>query len=420
MILFLILVLVIAVHQILYWVYWWQVKEYRLDRFKAGFSWEMVIWQFDVRKWFRPKATSRALVIVLVSAALCVLAWPVTIFMAPVLVAIAVVISTPPFVFYKRYLIAEAKEKMKNFKGTVIGITGSYGKSSTKEMLVQVLGSRFQVLGTQKNDNSEIGVAQTVLNKLIGDEEFFVVEMGAYKQGEIKAICDIVQPKIGIITGIGDQHLELFGSLENIRTAKFELVESLPKDGLRLVAEEDFSVSDATHTKVFKDHAEFDFKGRHFNVPVLGKALVRNILAVILVANHVGLNLPEIAQALKKFPSEDIYPKLVAGKIIDNSYNNSLESFLAALEYLHVWEGNRKVVVTPGILELGENAKKDHKIIEKELAQIDKVFVTKKGLFKNAELVTNFDKLKKILTSLDDGKTVFLFQGRIPKYVQPI
>lgn len=389
---------IIYLHQVLYWVYWWQLKEYRIDRFKAGFSKKSLLWQFDLRHWWRPKLTARAIISILISLIFFDLS---SVILAPVLVAIAIAISSPPFILCKKILVFRAKRKMKNFKGTVIGITGSYGKSSTKELLNKVLGSRFQVLVTPENNNSEIGVAQTVLKKLKGDEDFFIVEMGAYKIGEIKNICDMVTPKIGIITGIGGQHLALFGSLENIKKAKYELINSLPPDGEKFIAGEDFKLEEAKNIKVFKDHVEFDFEKQKFSIKILGKSLIRNVLGVIKVSQYLKLTLPEISQALNgDFPN--IYPKLLNNNVIDNTYNSSLESFLSAIDYLQVWKDYKKVVVTPGFMELGENAKSDWEKVLAAAKNVDELILTKN------------QKVEFIKTD----KIVVLLQGRISQKIK--
>ena len=114
---------------------------------------------------------------------------------------------------------------------TVIGITGSYGKSSVKEFLGHFLETEFSVIKTPRNTNTEIGVAQFVLASNFADKDVFIVEMGAYRPGEIKLICDMVRPSIGVLTVIAEQHLSLFGSIKNIQSAKYELLRSLPTNG---------------------------------------------------------------------------------------------------------------------------------------------------------------------------------------------
>lgn len=387
---------IIYLHQVFYWVWLWQLKEYRIDRFKASWNGKYLLEQFDLRTWWRPKLTARAIISILISLIFFDLS---SIIFAPVLIAIAVGISSPPFILWKKFLIKKAKEKMKNFKGTVIGITGSYGKSSTKEMLTQVSSIKYQVLCTAENNNSEIGVAQTVLRKLKGDEDFFIVEMGAYRIREIRAICQIVRPKIGIITGIGDQHLELFGNMENIKKAKYELIDSLSQDGRGFIADKDFKLKEAKNIKVFKDHVKFVFEKQKFSVKILGKSLIRNVLGVIKVAQYLKLSLPEISQALT-VNFANIYPKLLNNNVVDNSYNSSLESFLSALDYLRVWKGYKKVVITSGFIELGKNAKSDWEKVLTAAKDVD-------------ELCLN-TKPKTII----DQKTVVLFQGRISQKIK--
>ncbi len=113
----------------------------------------------------------------------------------------------------------------------VIGITGSYGKTSVKHFLHTVLAQQFNVLMTPESFNTPMGVTRTVRSSLSPTHDIFIAEMGAKQTGDIKELCDLAQPKMGIITSIGPQHLETFKTLENVQATKFELVESLPADG---------------------------------------------------------------------------------------------------------------------------------------------------------------------------------------------
>jgi len=441
MIIFWGLILVIVEHQIFYWIYLWQLKEYRLDRlmdlFNYRIDWKRLFWdQFDLRKFYRPVLTMRA-ILSLVTAEVLVLAWMgkyfgdfwgilMGVMATPILVGLALAAWTPMFLYIKKEKIRQATIKMKKFKGMVIGITGSYGKSTTKDILTEVLATKFKVAKTKANNNSEIGVALRVL-ELGGDEEIFVVEMGAYKIGEIKAICKIVQPVIGIITGIGDQHLSLFGSLENIKKTKYELIDFLPKDGFGLVADIDFKFEDAINLREEKDKVTFEFEGEKFEVGIRGKSLVKNVLSVIKTAKYLGMSLKEISLALGKINFDDFYPKLIKVNqdkyVIDDSYNSSLESFKSVLSYLDCWKGYTKILVTSGMIELGERAEEDHKIVGNLLGNLDQILVTNRAYFKElnvggrASLELNYDKLINRLRSEFRDKTVILFKGRIPKKV---
>ena len=399
----LVLLAVIYLHQLLYWLWYWQIKEYRLDRFKAGFSWQQVLAQFDVRHWWRPKLTTRVILAFLISL---VFFSYLAIIIAPVLIGFAMAVSSPPFILWKKILVYKAKNKMKSFKGKVIGVTGSYGKSMTKELIVAMLSPNHKVAKTPKNINSEIGVAQTVLKSVTGDEDYFVVEMGAYKIGEIRRICEIVRPDYGVLTGIGDQHLELFGSQANIKKAKFELIDSLPAKENGLVADRDFSLSDVKEIIVTKDGVEFSYKKQKFHLPLLGKQLVRNVVGVIKLGEKLGIKLLDISENLNNTTGETFLPKKYVGKtgavIIDNSYNSSLEGFLSALDYLNVWHDYNKIVVTPGFIELGKNAKSDWQTVQAAAKSVGELFLVKPG---------------QKLNLVPDTKTVVLIQGRVPKTI---
>ena len=156
----------------------------------------------------------------------------------PLIVSLVVLSFQPLAALGRNQIIKRAKEKRAVFHNLlVIGITGSYGKTSTKEFLYTILVEKFgaeKVLKTKEHQNSEVGISQCILNDLKPGHEVFICEMGAYGLGGIKLLCDIAKPKIGILTGINEQHMATFGSQENIIRAKYELIEALPKDGLAI------------------------------------------------------------------------------------------------------------------------------------------------------------------------------------------
>jgi len=133
----------------------------------------------------------------------------------------------------KTYYVSKASTKLDHHqKLIVIGVTGSYGKTSTKEILHQILSTKYKVLKTPSSYNTAVGVANVVLKELKNDHEIFIVEMGAYKKGEIKKICELTKPHIGIITGLNEQHLDRFKTIENTLKAKTELIEALPSNSV--------------------------------------------------------------------------------------------------------------------------------------------------------------------------------------------
>ena len=138
--------------------------------------------------------------------------------------------------FIKNYYIRMAGKKLSFYPNlTIIGITGSYGKTSVKNFLTHILSGKYNTISAPKNINTDIGVAEFVLRTDFAKTNIFIVEMGAYKIGEIKKICDMVKPKIGILTAISEQHLSLFGDIKKTQQAKYELLLSLPADGLAVV-----------------------------------------------------------------------------------------------------------------------------------------------------------------------------------------
>ncbi|MBI2049938.1 MAG: hypothetical protein HYT35_00575, partial [Candidatus Staskawiczbacteria bacterium] len=135
--------------------------------------------------------------------------------LTPFIVSAIVLSIQPVAVLIRNNILKKAASKIKTHKNLkVVAITGSYGKTSTKEFLTTILSGKFKTLGTKNHQNSEIGIAKRLLNDLEPRHEFFVAEMGAYNKGGIKLLCDMVRPKIGIVTGVNEQHLALFGSLE--------------------------------------------------------------------------------------------------------------------------------------------------------------------------------------------------------------
>ena len=231
--------LIVFIKQLLFWLWLWQLKEYHRGRFKAHFEAQKI--KKIVSSFWRlkyPKFTKKIIFLFLI----CFLAEILLIlYFSFVWVIILTIIFIPliflsfqiPSAIWRKILINKAEEKRLKFKNLlVIGITGSFGKTSTKEFLATILSEKFKVLKTREHQNSEVGMSQCILHELKQEHEIFVCEMGAYNKGGIKLLCDIAKPKIGILTGINEQHMATFGSQENIIKTKYELIESLPEDGI--------------------------------------------------------------------------------------------------------------------------------------------------------------------------------------------
>jgi len=281
----------------------------------------------------------------------------------------------------------------------VIGITGSYGKTTTKEFLSEILGKNFKVIKTPKNINADIGIALFILRTSFADADIFVVEMGAYRMGEIKIISDMVGPEIGVLTAINEQHLALFKTVENTTKTKYELLQSLPEDGLAVVNADNphcMSLIDSVKAKkaLFGFDSDHDprlhivdikvkdqelkfqytlYKESHIlAAPVMGEHIAMNIAPCVIVADHLGMSQQEITQAV----SELSIPEIVlttymygSAIILDDSYNSNPDGFKAALTILSSYPSSKhRIVITRGMLELGDRSDELHEEVAGAIA----------------------------------------------------
>ena len=301
------------------------------------------------------------------------------------------------------YFKSKAIKKLKNMPNLkVIGITGSYGKTSSKNILADILNIKYATLPTPRNLNTPYGLIMTINNYLDKFTDVFIAEMGAYVNGEIKELCNLVHPKYGILTRIGTAHLESFGSEENIRKTKFELIESLPLDGIGVLNKDDpkqvsYKLKNkckilwigidnkdvdvyASNIKCSSIGTTFDvtFKGDkkkyEFETKLLGKHNVYNILAGLALGHEFGISITKLQQAVRNI--KQIEHRLELKKMgyfyqIDDAYNSNPVGSKSALEVLSMMPG-LKVVVTPGMVELGAKEDELNKEFGKQIATISK------------------------------------------------
>lgn len=281
------------------------------------------------------------------------------------------------------YYFKKAEKKLKDYKSMkVIGITGSYGKTSSKNILNDILKIKYDTLPSPQNYNTPYGLMLTINNYLDKFNEYFIAEMGACEAGQIKELCDFVKPKYGIITKIGVAHLDSFKTEKNIIDTKFELIESLPNDGIGILNMDDlkqvnhkiknkcniywvsidnhladlyatdikYSSSGVVFNAVFKnDKGKYQFESK-----LLGKANVYNILSGIMLGKKLGMTIEELQRGVKGIlPIEHRLKvkRMNDMTIIDDAYNSNPEGTKNALETLSLMPG-KKVVVTPGMIEL--------------------------------------------------------------------
>jgi UDP-N-acetylmuramoyl-tripeptide--D-alanyl-D-alanine ligase len=310
--------------------------------------------------------------------------------LTPELLGLANVLLRPVQKLDNNRFERRARRKLREIEPLVIGITGSYGKTTTKGCVAQVADLAGPTLPTPASFNSYLGVVRTINENLRPNHRTFVVEMGAYRRGDIAELCDLVEPRIGILTAIGPAHLERFGSLDVTEQAKGELGEALPADGtfvtraddercrraaerspaaVRLFAPAPHPDADAwaedLHLRDGRSHFQLCLRrdGQTLRAAVkarlLGKHNVANLLAAALAGDALGLAPEQIARALGQVtPPEHRLSTIVnraAGiVVIDDAYNANPAGAAAALEVLAAHPGERRVLVTPGMVELGE------------------------------------------------------------------
>ncbi len=335
--------------------------------------------------------------------------------LAPVVLSVLVLCYQPLAVLLRNRMIKAAKRKRAGFQNLlVIGVTGSYGKTSTKEYLAAILSEKFKVLKTKEHQNSEAGIAQCILDELGPEHEIFVCEMGAYNRGGIKFLCNIVRPKIGVLTGVNEQHMATFGSQENIIRTKYELIESLPENGIAFFnGNNKYCVELYNKTQIKKKlYGEGTASSQE-----------ENLSGAKVVAQELGLSQAEIEQGCQKIKPWPEIKKGVNGiDFIDATYSANPTGVIADLDHLAKKQG-KKVIVMPCLIELGKASKEVHQRIGQKIGEVcDLAIITTKDRFreikKGAPKVLFLEKPDKIVEKIKSfcqaGDTVLL-ESRVPK-----
>lgn len=373
--------------------------------------------------------------------------------LVPVIIIIALWIIEPIDHFLKNRIFQKAqkflRENRKNL--TVIGITGSYGKTSTREILSSILSEKFRVITLSENINTDIGIADFILKnpKQFQENEIFIVEMGAYKIGEIKKLCDLVEPDYAILTGINESHLERFGSLRNIISAKFELPQAVKKTAVLNLDDENVrknyecfglkefvgvSKSEAKNIKSLDNFSglEFELDGATFRTKLLALHNISLILLATRVAQKLGMAIGEISRGVGKIEYvphrlEPIYNEMTKVWVIDDSYNGNYDGIVSGIEVLKRATG-RKIVLTPGLVELGEKSAEVHEKIGQLYADagIDLILLIKspnsdyitRGLeergFKNYKVYASSQAAHTDLSNVVKSGDTIIFQNDLP------
>ncbi len=372
--------------------------------------------------------------------------------LVPLLLVVAHFFIMPLELTFKKLYMKKAREKLVNSHAKVIGITGSYGKTSVKNLVNDVISEQKYTLATPKSFNTPVGVSMTINNSLKNIHEIFISEMGAYVPGEIREVCQISKPDISIITAIGYSHLETFKTRENILKTKFEIVEELNSGGLAILnADDELMMSYEIQNKcevmtygidfesdVRAIDIKYDKRGCHFKIqyknklydittPLLGKHNIYNILATFCVALYLKLDMTKVITKVKfsKPVEHRMQIKEVADyTIIDDSFNSNPIGSSAALDVLAMMEGYR-VIITPGMIELGEcEDELNYQLGEKISKVCDYAILVgskqTKALQKalketgNFHVVKSFDEGFKLFKSLQEKDKILLIENDLP------
>ncbi len=332
---------------------------------------------------------------------LMILIYSIMMYLFSIIIVISNIINKPVEGFVTLYYRTKAVNKLKSINGLkVIGITGSYGKTSSKNILADILNVKYNTFPSPRNLNTPKGLMTAINNNLDKFCEIFIAEMGAYKRGEVKELCDFVHPKYGILTRIGTAHMMTFGSQENIQKGKFELVESLPSDGFAVLNGDDpLQVNYNLKNKVkiiwigidnkdvdvradnircnnkgttFDCYFKGDDKKYTFTTKLLGNHNVYNILAGIAFGKEFGISIEDLqtsVAAVKAVEHRLELKKLGNFYQIDDAYNSNPVGAKSAVDVLGMMEGV-KVVVTPGMIELGEKEDEYNKEFGKQISEV--------------------------------------------------
>lgn len=331
-----------------------------------------------------------------------------SILLSPVIIVASNILLHPVQWSINYYYLTSAKRKLLEVGPMVVGITGSYGKTSTKYFLAKILSERFQVLMTPGSFNTLLGISSVINRDLKKHHRIFIAEIGAYVRGDVREKCEFLHPTIGILTTIGPEHVERFKTMENIVSTNYELIESLPTDGLAVMnAENEYTVGLIDRTKNCKvvrfgleeSVAERDrlrvtarniltsTQGLTFeiedlrtketlraNCKILGRHNICNILAASAVGLEMGLSLEEVVRGISKIEAAPHRLQLLhrpgGVTIIDDAYNSNPIGASEALKALSEFKSGKKILITPGMVELGELEESKNREFGEQAAQI--------------------------------------------------
>jgi UDP-N-acetylmuramoyl-tripeptide--D-alanyl-D-alanine ligase len=345
----------------------------------------------------------------IVSIVLVLLAAGLVTSLSDVVLVAANVVTKPAEAQIRKHYLSLAAAKLTRVDPLVVAVVGSFGKTSTKHILAELLQPSVSTLPTRKSFNTLMGVSRSINEDLTPEHRVFVVEMDAYAEGEIAAMSDLVHPRIAIVTAIGPQHMERFGTLDRIADAMYEVVLALPADGtaivhtgddsgvalahraaeehhrcIRYALEGDASAADAdvvassiaidAHGATFQWRWPAERLDREVTIPLLGRHQVANVSAALAAVHVLGYSVDSAIAGAAQLQQIEHRLELMATTgpmtVIDDSYNANPVGVHNGLEVLAAMKGGAKFLVTPGLVELGSVEDEENRLYGEHAANV--------------------------------------------------
>lgn len=484
-------ILLLFLTRFLHWLAIFQQKEYRFDRLKAFFNTpegkkevrRMLANRHHLhpKKWKRPAMTPRIFLIALSSAILMVAplililssgsTWQVKIIRTllvvvleyifiPLIIGAAAALSSVPAKLKTENELKKAKKKLAASNPLIIGIGGSYGKTSTKYLIHAILSQKYSVFKTPKSFNTPFSIAKSI-NQNYQGEKIVLLEYGAYQKGEIKSLTKWFWPEHAVITGFTEQHLHLFGSVEASQKAESELVAAIIAHGqgkngkvwynaddlrvekiLEYAGVSDASVTSAAekipysanqiHDAHLDNHGFLVLNFANKNptkTKLVGDHYLTNLAGALLVAKFLELNDEEIEKGITAFEPDERFVRSYPGKniwILDDGGTSNPKGFEQIIKIAAAFKNQPKALLTSGIVDLGDQSEQIHaRLAELATEVFDQIFYvgdSGKSLFKKAipqKMVTNPDEITKKLAILTSD-SLLVIEGRIPGWLRPV
>lgn len=461
------LIIAITIVKIIDLCYLFQVKEYRFDRLRSTIFEEGLISILYLRRPRFPAKSVRNVLILGISTALMVLGlwiylqlwsnlWIIALvtiltpFSSFLFVSVAVLLTRPIAYALRSQMIRRATALIKQRPDLVsVGISGSYGKTSTKEFLYQILSTKFVVAKTDDNKNTDVGVAQSILRNVKSDTKYFIAEVGAYRQGEVAKATKVFMPQNAIITAFGNQHVDLYGSRENLIEAEGEILEYLPASGTAYINADILSFAhtakrtkarvvsfsatsnkaDITATNISLNpqknivaQISYQKKALEIETELIGSHNVANILPCIAFCLDQGMTKAEIVSAVKQLKQItnklSVHRGVKGSRILNDSGNSSVDGFIAAVNTVVDQNYRKNIILSKGIIELGKEKESSYKKVLNTIANRPIQLYTSDKLFKKYDITNQVQYLPseqallKLAQQNIDASTLLLVEGK--------